>query len=414
MQNNDLVRVGAHAYDHSYTQLYMQGRSKCNVSIETSQLGGQQGGDLVALVTPVSGCSGVSALATMEMTDNLTSMCAAWNRYGTVTTQAGVSMTATPNGKGLGAVQVWSDGAASSGKASGLSTSNHLLRALSKPVAFSTGKQRTVSEVSAIISSARSKELGTYAKYGDLATAKEMSQVAMMWNVLYSLEIPGTFAPVSRGWGRPWVIFDWDNIFGAYQFSLDAKELAYSQLTAVIKTKTAHGMVPNFWQPNSISYDRTEPPIGSKVLHETFKRWQEPWFVELLFDDCYDWTQWFFRRRQDAPLGLIVLGSDKIADTTDSPNMQAARFESGLDNSPMYDGTVRWRHTFSICRAFPSLTRTASLCCSSIHSTRRCSRATCTFTTWAWRRCSRWSCSRWRTSASPPSRRRAPPSTPRS
>eukprot|EP01047_Picozoa_sp_COSAG01_P126001 COSAG01_NODE_55103_length_327_cov_0.982456_1_plen_56_part_10 len=34
-----------------------------------------------------------------------------------------------------------------------------------------------------------------------------------------------------------------DNIFGAYQFSLDAKELAYSQLTAVIKTKTAHGMV---------------------------------------------------------------------------------------------------------------------------------------------------------------------------
>jgi hypothetical protein len=35
---------------------------------------------------------------------------------------------------------------------------------------------------------------------------------------------------------------------GAYQFSLDAKELAYSQLTAVIKTKTAHGMVPNFWR----------------------------------------------------------------------------------------------------------------------------------------------------------------------
>ena len=66
-----------------------------------------------------------------------------------------------------------------------------------------------MAEVSAIISTARSKELATYAKYGDLATAKEMSQVAMMWNVLYSLEIPGTFAPVSRGWGRPWVVFDW-------------------------------------------------------------------------------------------------------------------------------------------------------------------------------------------------------------
>ena len=87
-----------------------------------------------------------------------------------------------------------------------------------------------------------------------------------------------------------------------------------------------------------ISYDRTEPPIGSKVLHEIFKRWKEDWIVDLLFDDCYDWTQWFFRRRKDAPLGLIVLGADAIADTTDTPNMQAARYESGLDNSPMYDG----------------------------------------------------------------------------
>ena len=52
MQNDDLVRVGAHAYDHSYTQLYFMGSSKCNVSIETSQIGGEQGGDFVALMTP--------------------------------------------------------------------------------------------------------------------------------------------------------------------------------------------------------------------------------------------------------------------------------------------------------------------------------------------------------------------------
>lgn len=86
---------------------------------------------------------------------------------------------------------------------------------------------------------------------------------------------------MSRGWGRPWVIFDWDNIFGAYQLALDAKELAYSQLAAVIKTKTAEGMVPNFWQPQSISYDRTEPMIGSKVLHAMFHKYKEPWIVEL-------------------------------------------------------------------------------------------------------------------------------------
>jgi hypothetical protein len=192
MQNDDLVRVGAHAYDHSYTQLYMQGRSKCNVSIETSQIDGKQGGDLVALITPVSGCTKASALAVMQMTDNLTAMCAAWNRYGNVSTDAGVSMTGTPHGQGLGPVQVWAAGTSFGGKANPPSTSpNYLLKALSStvhgtgngikgsPVAFSTGRQRTVAEVSAIIASARSKELGTYAKYGELAAAKEMSQVSM-------------------------------------------------------------------------------------------------------------------------------------------------------------------------------------------------------------------------------------------
>ena len=51
----------------------------------------------------------------------------------------------------------------------------------------------------------------------------------------------GPFAPVIRGnpWGLdkgvvnddwPFVIFDWDNHFGAYMLSLDAKEQGYSAL----------------------------------------------------------------------------------------------------------------------------------------------------------------------------------------
>ena len=44
-----------------------------------------------------------------------------------------------------------------------------------------------------------------------------------MWNMHYAPEQSGIFAPVSRSWGRPFVIFDWDNIFAAYMLSLDAK-----------------------------------------------------------------------------------------------------------------------------------------------------------------------------------------------
>eukprot|EP00656_Telonema_subtile_P004654 TRINITY_DN12117_c0_g1_i3.p1 TRINITY_DN12117_c0_g1~~TRINITY_DN12117_c0_g1_i3.p1 ORF type:complete len:517 (-),score=119.06 TRINITY_DN12117_c0_g1_i3:216-1766(-) len=206
-------------------------------------------------------------------------------------------------------------------------------------VGLSSGGQQSLGQIRSTIEAARVKEMASYAKYGDVAEAKEASQAGMMWNLQWSPGIPGTFAPVSRGWGQPWVIFDWDNIFGAYQLSLDAKELAYSQLAAVIKTKTAEGMVPNYWQPQGISYDRTEPIVGSKVLLSMFNKYQEKWIVELLFGDLFDWTQWFMRKRREAPDGLICLGSDpNLPGVQGANNMQAARYESGLDNSPMYDG----------------------------------------------------------------------------
>ena len=34
------------------------------------------------------------------------------------------------------------------------------------------------------------------------------------------------------------------------------------------------------------------------------------WLIEFLFDDLYDWTRWFWRRRRCAPANLICLGSD--------------------------------------------------------------------------------------------------------
>ena len=64
------------------------------------------------------------------------------------------------------------------------------------------------------------------------------------------------------------------------------------------------------------------------------------WLIEFLFDDLYDWTRWFWRRRRCAPANLICLGSDpNLPDVENKENwMQGARYESGLDNSPMYDG----------------------------------------------------------------------------
>ena len=65
---------------------------------------------------------------------------------------------------------------------------------------------------------------------------------------------------------------------------------------------TLAGLIPNFWQSseNGVSYDRTEEPLGAKVLLEMFQRYQDTWVVELLYPDLYDQLEWFWRERRVA------------------------------------------------------------------------------------------------------------------
>ena len=53
-----------------------------------------------------------------------------------------------------------------------------------------------------------------------------------------------------------------------------------------------------------------------------FKKYNETWIVELLFDDLVDWNTWFDQNRRLAPLGIGCLGAEE-------GDMQDARFESG-------------------------------------------------------------------------------------
>ena len=45
------------------------------------------------------------------------------------------------------------------------------------------------------------------------AQAKEVSQIGMMWNELFSPEQAGPFFPVSRSFFAVWPIFDWGEAF---------------------------------------------------------------------------------------------------------------------------------------------------------------------------------------------------------
>jgi len=189
-------------------------------------------------------------------------------------------------------------------------------------------------------------------KFGNKAAVAEAIQASVMWTLIFCPVENGPFMPVSRwdNWDgnsgfatKDWayIIFDWDNFFASLLAGLDNRDIAYSNLFQVVKSKTAAGFIPNWSTAGVKSQDRTEPPVGAKVLLELYRKYQDKWVVEALFDDLMDWNDWFAEKRVMKPLGLIGLGSywegHSPSDNRNikANNMQCARWESGLDNSPM-------------------------------------------------------------------------------
>jgi hypothetical protein len=201
-------------------------------------------------------------------------------------------------------------------------------------------------------------------KFRNKAHVAEVIQNAVMWTMIYNPIENGPFMPVSRSpnwdfgarvniatldWA--YVIFDWDNLFASLLAALDNKDVAYSNLFQVVKSKTAAGFIPNWSTGGLKSQDRTEPPVGARILLELYKKYKDKWVVEALWDDLMDWNDWFVKKRLLEPVRLIALGSymeshdSKAVPPSGSNTMWAARLESGLDNSPMYDGDLFDEHT---------------------------------------------------------------------
>ena len=95
--------------------------------------------------------------------------------------------------------------------------------------------------------------------------------------------------------------------------SLDALDLAFSNLIQIVKMRTSAGFIPSYSAGTLKSRDRTNPPVTANILHKITQRWgaeRTKWAVELMFDDLLNWNTWMFARRREAPLGLLSWGSN--------------------------------------------------------------------------------------------------------
>ncbi len=84
--------------------------------------------------------------------------------------------------------------------------------------------------------------------------------------------------------------------------------------------------------------DASQPPVGSMNVWKIYERYQEKWFLELVYDRLLAWNRWWPQARQTD--GLLCWGSNPVrirSGERNSGTKSPAVLESGLDNSQMYD-----------------------------------------------------------------------------
>lgn len=220
---------------------------------------------------------------------------------------------------------------------------------LSQPICISTGKQRTVSEARALLDKCRSEVEARTQKYGELSGLYQAVECTLAWDTIYDAKNDRIISPVSRQWSigaGGYIIFCWDNFFAGFMGSMMCKELAYSNLREVLRPCETLGFVPNYaYGTGMFSMDRSQPPVGSAMLVEVYRKFREKWIVEEMYPLLLKWNTWFLEHRS-AESGALCWGSDPIPvvrgnmweyEDSGVNGSHGAALESGLDNSPMYD-----------------------------------------------------------------------------
>lgn len=340
---NVTVRVGRHTVNHTYAQFYY---AWCSINVSVEIFTDRGAPDrLTVLVTPVSCAENCDVLLWLSARF-------AWFRGGSASVEnsGGLSIKYVPFGNLEGytlygnTTAVWSN------------TSSALVPLQTgAPVCFSTSfncsflplSRRWTPPAAALAAPELSEEL----------TAIE---AALLWNYVYVPTELGPILPVSRSWDATrrvsnatrvdwgYILFEWDYYFASFMASRLSRGMCYSNLIQITRTKAARGFVPNICAGGAKSQDRTEPPVGAAMVKEVYDWFGESWVVELLLNDLLDWHSYFRDHRMlsnmcsaDNASALVSLGSDPVYGYTSDPTvntMEGARKESGITDSPMYDG----------------------------------------------------------------------------
>lgn len=161
---------------------------------------------------------------------------------------------------------------------------------------------------------------------------------AIAWNTVYDFKKKRTFVPVSRRWAKMWggwVLYPWDTFFAAMMVSRESPARGKDIVRTMLDHATDDGMLQNYTSPFQNTPDRSQPPVGSYVCLKTY--FDDPDFLSEVYPALKKWHEWWLPNRDGNGDGLLEWGAGTKGKDPCRASLQGARYESGLDNSPMYD-----------------------------------------------------------------------------
>jgi hypothetical protein len=183
---------------------------------------------------------------------------------------------------------------------------------------------------------------------------------SMFWNTLYAPSNGLIFPTISRHWAQRWggwVVGEWDCFFGALLTSLEDKTQTATAIRAILLAQTDTGLVPNMASGGGITPDRSQPPVGSYVTWKVYQKFRNRDLLEWAYPRLKKWHEWWLRDRGDGQPwrdgnkdGLLEWGSDRGSAPSVGGRgfLQAAKWESGMDDSPMYDEVIYDANTYTM------------------------------------------------------------------
>ena len=195
---------------------------------------------------------------------------------------------------------------------------------------------------------------------GLFAGSPEAIGNSMFWNTLYVPSLGLEFPSISRNWAHGfggWVVGEWDCFFGSLLTGVEDPLQTWAGVRAILLSQSANGVVPNVDAANGTSPDRSQPPVGAYIVLKNYERNPDLEQLRWVYPRLKKWHEWWLADRGDGQPwrdgnrdGLLEWGSDRGSTFSVGGRgfLVQAKWESGMDDSPMYDDVAYNPKTYTL------------------------------------------------------------------